>query len=33
MCLEVYYRYVPPEEQVNPTDVATQPDWRAVPPR
>jgi len=33
MCLEVYYRYVPPESQVNPTDVATQPDWRSVPPR
>ena len=33
MCLEVYYRYVPPEEQVDATDVATQPDWRAVPPR
>ena len=33
MCLEVYYRYVPPEEQASPTDVATQPDWRAVPPR
>jgi hypothetical protein len=31
MCLEVYYRYVPPEEQVNPTDVATQPDWQSVP--
>lgn len=33
MCLEVYYRYVPPEAPANPTDVAAQPDWRAVPPR
>ena len=33
MCLEVYYRYVPPEEQVNPADIAAQPDWQAVPPR
>lgn len=33
LCLEVYYRYVPQEEQSSPTDVATQPDWRSVPPR
>jgi hypothetical protein len=33
MCLEVYYRYVPPESQLDATDVAAQPDWRSVPPR
>lgn len=33
MCLEVYYRYLPPESQPDATDVATHPDWQAVPPR
>jgi hypothetical protein len=31
MCLEVYYRYLPPELAPGATDVATQPDWQAVP--
>ncbi|WP_428306775.1 hypothetical protein [Lacipirellula sp.] len=33
MCLEVYYRYVPPEESVDASDIAAHPDWQAVPPR
>lgn len=33
MCLEVYYRYVPPEGALNPADVVQRPNWQTVPPR